>query len=148
MSVNPEVRDYMGMKVVTADASDSVFDVAAKLIESKVGCVVIMENDDIAGVVTKGDIIKNTILVAKDPKKLRASSIMTTPVVTVSPDNSLEEAAKKMSERRISKLPVIDDESGLLVGIITSTDIIRVEPNYVGHLKGLIASSLDHPFSD
>jgi len=147
MSVNPEVRDYMGMKVVTADVSDSVFDVASKLIEGKVGCVVIMQNDDIAGMVTKGDIIKNTILSAQDPKKLRASSIMTTPVVTISPDNSLEEAAKKMSERRISKLPVIDDESGLLVGIITSTDIIRVEPNYVSHLKGLIASSLDHPFS-
>ncbi len=143
MSVNPEVRDYMAQKVVTADASDSVFDIATQLIVNKVGCVVVMENDDIAGIVTKGDIIKNTLLTGQDPKKLRASSIMSTPVVTSSPDDSLEDAARKMSERRVSKLPIIDDESGLLVGIISSNDILRVEPSYITHLKGLIALSLE-----
>lgn len=141
MSANPEVRDYMAMKVVTADVSDSVFDVTKKMMEGSVGCVVIMQNDDIAGVVTKGDIIRNTILKLSDPQKMRISSIMNTPVVTISPDDSLEFAAKKMSERHVSKLPVVDDESGLLVGIITSTDIMRMEPSYVAFLKDLISSS-------
>jgi CBS domain-containing protein len=141
MSANPEVRDYMAMKVVTADVSDSVFDVAKKMVEGSVGCVVIMQNDDIAGVVTKGDIIRNTILKLGDPQKMRISSIMNTPVVTISPDDSLEIAAKKMSERHVSKLPVVDDESGVLVGIITSTDIMRMEPSYVEFLKDLISSS-------
>ncbi|HYB04052.1 MAG TPA: CBS domain-containing protein, partial [Nitrososphaerales archaeon] len=102
MSANPEVRDYMAMKVVTADVSDSVFDVTKKMMEGSVGCVVIMQNDDIAGVVTKGDIIRNTVLKLSDPQKMRISSIMNTPVVTISPDDSLEFAAKKMSERHVS----------------------------------------------
>ncbi len=141
MSANPEVRDYMAMKVVTADVSESVFDVATKMIEDNVGCVVIMRNDDIAGVVTKGDIIRNTILKLSDAQKMRISSVMNTPVVTISPDDSLEDAAKKMSERHVSKLPVVDEESGLLVGIISSSDIMRMEPSYVEYLKDLIASS-------
>ena len=141
MSANPEVRDYMAMKVVTADASDSVYDAATKMIETKVGCIVVTQNDDIAGVVTKGDIIRNTVLRLQDPKLVRVSTIMSTPVVTVSPDYSLEQAAKLMSDRHVSKLPVVDDESGLLVGIITASDIINVEPGYIEYLKELITSS-------
>ena len=141
MTANPEVREYMTMKVITADASDSVYDVAAKMIEGNVGCVVITQNDDIAGMITKGDIIKNTVLKLNDPKKMRASSIMVTPVVTISPDDSLEAAAKRMSERHVSKLPVVDDESGLVVGVITSSDIMRLEPSYVEFLKELITAS-------
>ena len=131
----------MAMKVVTADASDSVFDAIAKMIGGDVGCIVVMQNDDIAGIVTKGDVIKNSFLKLEDPRKTRVSSIMSTPVVTISPDDSLEQAARVMSERNVSKLPVVDDESGLLVGIVTSTDIIRVEPKYVEYLKGLISST-------
>jgi len=140
MSATPQVRDYMGMKVVSADLSDTVFDVTAKMIENNVGCVVITETDDITGIVTKGDIIKNVILKSQDPKKLKVSLIMVTPVMKVSPNSSLEDAARQMSEGHVSKLPVIDDESGLLVGIITATDIIRIEPIYVEYLKGLITS--------
>jgi len=66
---------------------------------------------------------------------------MVTPVVTISPDDSLEAAAKRMSERHVSKLPVVDDESGLVVGVITSSDIMRLEPSYVEFLKELITSS-------
>ncbi|MFI5420348.1 MAG: CBS domain-containing protein [Nitrososphaerales archaeon] len=53
-----------------------------------------------------------------------------------------------MSNRNVSKLPVIDDQSGLLVGIITSTDIIRIEPGYVGYLKDLIFSKSSHQKDD
>jgi CBS domain-containing protein len=131
----------MAMKVVTADASDSVYDAAVEMIEKRVGCIVVTQNDDIAGILTKGDIIKNSILKSEDPKKVRVSSIMTTPIVTTSLDASLEEAAKLMSQRRVSKLPVVEDESGLLVGIITASDIIRSQPDYIEFLKELIASS-------
>ena len=129
------------MKVETADVSDSVYDVTEKMILRNVGCIVITQNDDIAGIVTKGDVIRNIILKTQDPKSVRVSSIMVTPVVTASPDDSLEKAAGLMSEKLVSKLPVIDDESGLLVGIITSTDIIRAEPGYVKYLKELISSA-------
>lgn len=99
------------------------------------------QNDDIAGIVTKGDIIKNAILKLQDLKLISVSSIMTTPVVMIYPDGTLEQAAKLMSERHVSKLPVVDDESGLLVWVLTATDTIREEPSYVEYLKELVASS-------
>ena len=145
MAATLQVRDYMTMKVVKVDASDSVFDAAEKMIENKVGCVVVIQNDDIAGIITKGDIIKRSLLKLQDPKTTRASSIMTTPVVTIGPDESLEDAARLMASRQVSKLPVIEDDSGLLVAIITSTDIIRIEPGYVGYLKDLIFSKSSRP---
>ena len=140
-----QVRDYMAMEVVKVDVSDSVFDAAQKMIEKNVGCVVAIQNDDIIGVVTKGDVIKNSLLRLQDPKSTRVSTIMTTPVVTIGPDESLEEAARIMSSRQVSKLPVIEDDSGLLVGIITASDIVRVEPGYVGYLKDLIFSKSSRP---
>jgi CBS domain-containing protein len=139
-TVNPEVRDCMTARVITVDVSDSVFDAAELIIGNSIGSVVVMRDDDVAGMVTKGDIMKNIILAGQDPKKTGVSSIMVTPVISISPDTDLEEAAKTMSRRNISKLPVIDPESGLLVGILTSTDVIRIEPKYVEHLADLIKS--------
>ena len=136
---SPSVSDCMAMKVTVVDASDSVFDAATKMIEANVGCVVVMQQDDIAGVVTKGDILRNSVLKQLDLKATRVSLVMSTPVVSVDQDASLEDAAKIMSERHVSKLPVLDSE-GLLVGIITSTDVIRVEPEYVKYLEDLIHS--------
>ena len=136
---SPSVSDCMAMKVTVVDVSDSVFDAATKMIEANVGCVVVMQQDDIAGVVTKGDILRNSVLKQLDLKATRVSSVMSTPVVSIDQDASLEDAAKIMSERHVSKLPVLDSE-GLLVGIITSTDVIRVEPEYVKYLEDLIHS--------
>ncbi len=136
----PQVRDCMTAQVTTLDVSDTVFDAAEAIIHHSVGCVVVMRNDDIAGILTKGDVIKSSLLSDQDPKKTKLSSVMVTPVISVSPDSSLEEAAKIMSNRHVSKLPVIDDESGLLVGILTSTDVMRVEPKYVEYLTDLIKS--------
>jgi len=136
---SPSVSDCMAMKVTVVDVSDSVFDAATKMIEANVGCVVVMQQDDIAGVVTKGDILRNSVLKQLDLKATRVSLVMSTPVVSVDQDASLEDAAKIMSERHVSKLPVLDSE-GLLVGIITSTDVIRVEPEYVKYLEDLIHS--------
>ena len=129
----------MAMKVVVVDASDFAFDAAKKMIETNVGCVVVMQQDDIAGVITKGDILRNSILKELDLKKTRVSAVMSTPVISVDQEATLEEAAKIMSDRRVSKLPVLDSE-GLLVGIVTSTDVIRVEPEYVSYLEDLIHS--------
>ena len=59
----------------------------------------------------------------RDPQKITATSVMTKPVVTIEAGKTLSEASAMMSKNNITKLPVI--ESGELVGIITSTDLVR-----------------------
>lgn len=129
------VRDYMAHKVITVDVSESVFEATEKMIHNNVGCIVVTKNGEIAGIVTKGDILKNSLLKLRDPVSTNVGSIMTSPFITIEADASLEDAANLMSEKQVSKLPVLSE--GILVGIITSSDIMRVEPEYVKYLKNL-----------
>lgn len=131
-----QVKDYMSMSVLAVDQSESVYDAADKMIKYNVGCIVVMQNKQVAGLLTKGDVIKRTLLAGLDAKKIAAEKIMSKPVVTISPEASLEDAARLMVAKSVSKLPVMSD--GSLVGIITSTDILRIEPTQIHYLRGLL----------
>ncbi|MDG6904536.1 MAG: CBS domain-containing protein [Nitrososphaerota archaeon] len=144
MAAVPEVRDYMTMRVVSVDASDSVFNAADIMIKNGVGCVVVTEYGEIKGIVTKGDIIRNSLLKLLDPKNTTVKTVMTRSPVTIEASATLEEAAKLMTEKNVSKLPVLDE--GLLVGVISASDIIRVEPTYVTYLRGLIERNISHAY--
>jgi CBS domain-containing protein len=140
MAAEPQVNDYMAHQVISVDVSASIFEATQKLIENNVGCVVVTEKGEVAGIVTKGDILKDSLLKLRDPKTTNVGSIMTRPFITIESDASLDDAAELMSQKQVSKLPVLED--GLLVGIITATDIIRVEPEYVKYLKNLVDSKI------
>jgi CBS domain-containing protein len=138
-TVTLEIRDYMTMRAMSVDISQSVYEAAQKMIQNEIGCVVVTKGGDVAGIVTKGDIIKKSLLNLEDPKAVNVASVMSKPVICIGPDKALEEAARLMGENNVSKLPVITND-GVLIGIITSTDIIRIEPGYVKYLKDLIES--------
>jgi len=140
----PEVRDYMSMRVVSVDASDSVYNAADIMIKNSVGCVVVTEYGDLAGIVTKGDILRNALLKLLDPKKTTVQLVMTKSPVTIEASASLEDAARLMTERNVSKLPVLDE--GILVGVISASDIMRVQPTYVTYLRGLIERNISHAY--
>jgi len=63
---------------------------------------------------------------ARDPSKVKLDSIMSYPLITVSPYLNIREASKKMKEHKIKRLPVV--ESGRLVGILTTFDILKTIP--------------------
>ena len=140
----PEVRDYMSMRVVSVDASDSVYNAADIMIKNSVGCVVVTEYGDLAGIVTKGDILRNSLLKLLDPKKTTVQHVMTKSPVTIEASASLEDAARLMTEKNVSKLPVLDE--GILVGVISASDIMRVQPTYVTYLRGLIERNISHAY--
>ena len=80
--------------------------------------------------------MKKAFLKGGEAEKLSVKSVMTQLVVTITPDATLEDASKLMTEKYVSKLPVVKDNN--LVGIITSTDVIRAEPMQVGYLQELV----------
>jgi CBS domain-containing protein len=126
----------MSNRVVTVDISASAFEAVSKIIEFNVGCVVVTKQEMVVGLVTKGDILRRMVLPGLDPTVTSVEKVMSYNVVTVGRDATIEEASRLMSEKKISKLPVL--ESKKLVGIITSTDIINSEPMMVGYLNELI----------
>lgn len=136
MSAVVRVSDLMSRQVVCLDTSSTVFQAVSKMIEHDVGCVVVIKGSDVVGVVTKGDVLRKGVLLGLDPSATPVEKVMSYNVVTIGKDASIEEASRLMSEKKVSKLPVLENHK--LVGIITSTDIIRTEPFMVEYLHELI----------
>jgi len=106
---------------VTCTEDEEVKAVAERIINRSVNHVVVTdEQGKLRGIVTSWDITK---AVAKGKKKL--VDIIIRKVVTTKPDESLEEASRKMAQHQISALPVIGQDKRLL-GIITSEDIAKL----------------------
>lgn len=136
MTSIPQVRDYMSMRVVSVDDSDSVYNAADIIIKNNIGCVVVTRYGDVVGIVTKGDILKNSLLKSRNPIDTKVKEVMTRTPIVVEASASLERAVKLMTEKNVTKLPVLD--GGILVGVISASDIIRAEPTYASYLRSLI----------
>ncbi|MGI0086072.1 MAG: CBS domain-containing protein, partial [Nitrososphaerales archaeon] len=115
---------------------DKAYAAVLKMINRDIGSVVVKRNDKVVGIITKGDILRNIVKAGIDPRRATAADVMSKHVVTVEREASLESASRIMTRYNVSKLPVID--SGELVGIITSTDIIKGEPMQVAYLQELV----------
>ncbi|MDG7001810.1 MAG: CBS domain-containing protein [Nitrososphaerota archaeon] len=135
-SASMRVLDVMSTDVVTASLMEPVYDAVYRMLTKNVGSIIVTDDGEVVGVVTKGDVLRRAFLKGVDPKNLAVKKVMSSPPVTTTPSTTLEEASRLMNEKRVSKLPVL--ENGKLVGIVTSTDIIRAEPIQVGYLQELV----------
>ncbi len=118
-----KVEDLMSRKVVTVDANSTAFDAAREMLDHDIGCVIVLEGKKVTGIATKSDIIREAVLKRIDPQRIGIEDVMTKPAITIQSSSSISEASEVMSKHNITKLPVV--EEGDLVGIITSSDLVR-----------------------
>jgi len=117
------IADVMTKSVISVDASLTVNEAAKMMEDTRVGAVIVMENNTPVGIVTDRDFAIKVVAHAYQittPVK----QIMSSPLFSISSDESFRTAADLMYDRGIRKLPVIDDEK--VVGIITATDIVNL----------------------
>ncbi|MEM7813583.1 MAG: CBS domain-containing protein [Candidatus Aenigmatarchaeota archaeon] len=117
------VRDVMNTDVKTVDVTDSVQKAAQLMAQFRIGSVVVVGDKRIKGIVTAEDIVYKYVAQRRGE---RVSDIMTRDPITITPEKTLKEASELMAKNKIKKLPV--QEAGRLVGIITASDIVKVEP--------------------
>lgn len=97
---------------------------AAKLMtKHEIGCLVVVNRGKPIGIVTETDMVKRVILKLSNPEKTKVDEIMSQPLVVGNPQMNVDEARKMMNRQRIKKLPIV--ENGNLVGLVTTTDMIR-----------------------
>ncbi|MFQ6064302.1 MAG: cyclic nucleotide-binding/CBS domain-containing protein [Candidatus Bathyarchaeia archaeon] len=130
------VRAVMTTDVKTVRPFSTVRDVVRKMNKFGIGSIMVVEEDKPVGIITERDILQRIVEPFLDPSVIKAKDIMSTRLVTVSSDVSVEEAAELMARRKIKKLPVVED--GKLVGIITSMDVMRANPKIVGLFEDLL----------
>jgi signal-transduction protein with cAMP-binding, CBS, and nucleotidyltransferase domain len=113
----------MSKNVLTIDKSASLQDAALNMRKSNVGCVIVTENTKPIGIVTERDFVTK---VAADGKPLFTEiyEVMSSPLITISPEETVWEAAEMMKEKRIHKLAV--KKNVQIIGIVTATDIVRI----------------------
>ncbi len=122
------VRDYMTAEVVVASPKDSIAYIRNLMLKNEFSRVIIIENNKPVGIVTKKDLMKalatkRSLWKRRPIDKIAVSRIMSTNLITTTPDTSIKACAKLMVENRISSLPVVENDE--LVGIITTTDLLR-----------------------
>jgi CBS domain-containing protein len=110
--------------VVASVAPDAlVEDIVGELTTRRIGAVLVIEGDSVVGVVSERDVVRGLAGHQGEVLKLRARDIMTSPVITISPSDTVAGAMELMTGRRIRHLPVV--ESGRLVGLVSIGDLVK-----------------------
>ena len=107
----------------SAIESDRSVAYAAKMMKQEdVGLAPVVENGRLVGVLTDRDIVVRVVAEGKDPDSVRARDVASSNVVTVDPQQDLDEALKLMARYQIRRLPVVE-EDGRLVGVVAQADV-------------------------
>jgi len=130
-----KVEDVMVESVITVDSDSSVMKAVKIMNEYEIGCLVVIRRGRAVGIITERDLLKRVIAKSKSPSRTRVREIMTKPLIAGEPGMDLEDATRLMFERKIKKLPVVED--GKLLGLITLTDVARFQPQMIKILKKL-----------
>jgi CBS domain-containing protein len=117
------IADVMTKSVISVDASLTINEAAKMMEDTKVGAVVVMENNTPVGIITDRDFAIRVVAHAY-PIDTPVRRIMSSPLFSINSDESVRTAADLMHDRGIKKLPVIDNEK--IIGIITATDIVNL----------------------
>jgi len=123
LAMSLKVEDVMVEDVVSVSEKATVREAAGLMEKHEIGCLVVVKNGKPVGIVTETDMVRRVILGPVDPEKTKVRKIMSRPLVVGNPQMDVDEASKIMRNRKIKKLPVI--ENGRLVGLVTTTDIVR-----------------------
>lgn len=121
--------------VITVEADATVMKAVKVMNDNEIGCLVVTRNGRAVGILTERDLLKRVIGKSMNPSKTKVRDIMTKPLIAGHPDMDLEDATRLMFEKKIKKLPVVDD--GRLKGLITLTDVARFQPQMIKILKKL-----------
>ncbi len=131
-----KVLDVMSTDLVTSQADEPLNEAVHRMLQRDVGCIIVMDDSVVEGIITKGDVLKKAFLLDLDAREVSSKKVMSKPVIAIDPDSTLEEASRMMTRNNVSKLAVVKGKK--LVGVVTSSDIIRAEPMQVGYLQELI----------
>jgi signal-transduction protein with cAMP-binding, CBS, and nucleotidyltransferase domain len=117
----------MSSPVITIKETDSVLDAAKLMKKQGIGCVIVVDKSGKPkGIITERDVVRRVAALDLLPSKVKAGKSMTKPVATIEASANVTDAAKKMREKKIRRLVVLQGDKSK--GIITSNDIVDITP--------------------
>ena len=121
------VHEVMTPHPVSLPASTNIVDAARRMRDDDIGDVFVVDDDQLRGVVTDRDVVVRAVAEGRDPSHTTLGEVCSAELVTVAPDDTIDEAVELMSTHAVRRLPVVD--GGRPVGVISIGDLaIDLEP--------------------
>lgn len=137
-----DVLRKKGSGVIAVSPDDSVFEALQALAENNIGAVLVCDGAQLVGILSERDYARQVILKGKASRDTLVHEIMTTSVVCVHPEHTIEECMALMTDKRFRHLPVVSD--GRLLGVLSIGDVVKAlldEQAYrIEQLESYIAS--------
>jgi CBS domain-containing protein len=121
--VNIRVKDVMAKEPIMVESVRTVKETAIEMDRSGHGCLLVTSGGKIVGIITERDLVRKALTRGGNMARTKIKNIMSSPLIVVAPDTSVEEAARVMAKHKVRRLPVVGTEG--LAGLITVTDIAR-----------------------
>lgn len=118
-----EILDAKGHKVLRIDADASVLEAVKQMVEANVGSLLVIDGGEIAGIVTERDFLRRVADVGGSHNDASVREIMSSPLIVVTPETSVDECMALMTNRRIRHVPVVD--AGEVIGIVSIGDVVK-----------------------
>jgi CBS domain-containing protein len=118
------IKEVMTRDVRACEPNATVAEAAKVMAKEDVGPVPIVEDGRLVGIVTDRDIVVRVVAEGRDPNSTRVREIASTELVTVAPDDDLDEALNLLASSQVRRLPVVEGDR--LVGIVAQADIARL----------------------
>lgn len=111
--------------LLTIDADDSVLDAVRKMVDANVGSLLVDVDGRLEGIVTERDYLRRVTLEGRTEKDTPVREIMTSPLIVIGPETTIDECMALMTDRRIRHLPVVRD--GRIAAVISIGDLVKFQ---------------------
>jgi CBS domain-containing protein len=126
MKLQDAVRQILvqkGSQVYSINPHSTVYEALEKLAEKDIGALVVMQGNDIVGVLSERDYARKVFLTGRSSKETQVQEIMSAPPVIVSPNTTVDESMQIMTANRCRHLPVVDNDQ--VVGVVSIGDLVN-----------------------
>jgi CBS domain-containing protein len=123
MSTVRHILDQKGNNIWSIHPDATVFDAIAKMAEKDIGSLIVMDGDEIVGIITERHYARNVVLKGKTSPTTKIRDIMERHVIFAMPEQSVEQCMVIMSEKRVRHLPVLHGKQ--VIGIISIGDLVK-----------------------
>jgi len=137
------VLQRKGTQIWSVALTSSVYEAIEMMSDKKVGALLVISEGQLAGIISERDYARKVILKGRSSKQTEVQEVMSSPVITASPGQTVAECMRIMTNSRIRHLPIV--EEGRVVGILSIGDlvnwIITAQEEVIQHLQNYIAGS-------
>ena len=118
-----QLLEAKGRQIYSVSPDTIIYDALKLMAENRIGALLVLEGQHLAGVFSERDYAREVVLKGKTSRTTPVKDVMSTTVITVTPDHTVEDCMNLMSGKRIRHLPVVEDS--VVIGVLSIGDLVK-----------------------